>query len=351
MPKYQHRIDLHRLFLVEERGDTIIISPKGDPAGFANLNFSTEHAALVGLLGKNPPRNVLVDLGGSNYFGAKILGAMSDWESQTEAQGKQFAVCALSDDMRELLRIFDFEDRWKQFPTRESAIKAIVKESPAQAMRSHWRAICVFCLMMLMVGLSFVPWEQYYARYVNEKDYQTVMQIWADMESLKATNAPPAEWRKLQSRAKRELEPMVERLESRAGATTGHGRVAQCLLFATRDNILKRLLVQKDRMDLYRPTSPEKEIFWVHTSIYLEKARRVMNGQDTSDLNFPQATEYIALESVQEPGEVLDDGPQEIIGDSPPSEAVNESDQSPQPVRPAVAESYRSRVPDAPGGP
>lgn len=348
MPKYQHRIDLHRLFLIESRGDTIIVSPKGDPAGFANLNFSTEHAALVALLAKGPSKNVLVDLSGSNYYGAKILGAMSEWSDQTHAQGKQFAVCALSPDMKELLRIFDFEDRWTQFPTREAGIKAIVKESPFQSLRTHWKALGAFACVMLLVGLSFLPWREYYAQYVNERDYHTVMGIWGDMQTLKATNASPVEWRKLQNRARRELEPLVVRLESRAGTRTPQARVAQCLLFATRDIILKRLLVQKSRLELYRPTTDGKEIFWVHASLYMEGAKRIMQGEDISHLNFPQETDDSSVAMAQENGEEPFDPPPEPHDESPLLDGPHET---PSFVRPAVAESHRNTWRNSPEEP
>jgi anti-anti-sigma regulatory factor len=295
MPKYQHRIELHRLFLVERRGNTFIVAPKGDPAGFANLNFNMEHAGLLALLAKNPNTNVLVDLGGSNYFGAKILGAMSEWADQAQSQGGEFAVCALSADMKELLRIFDFEDRWKQYPTREAAVKAVVKESPLQVVGSHLVTYGFAACLLAALGLSFLPWGEYYNEYLNQRDYATVTRIWDDMNQLKSANAPPSEWRKLQSRASRELDAIVPQLDARAGTDTEQALVAQCLLFAVKDNILKRLLVRTNRLDQYRPTDSSKEIFWVHTSIYIEKARRIMQGEDTSDLNFPQESEIVHL--------------------------------------------------------
>ncbi len=76
MPKYQHRISLHRLFLVELRGNTLIVSPKGDPA-FANMNFNIEHAAILPLLGKEKYQNVIVDLR-FNYFGRENSGSLSN---------------------------------------------------------------------------------------------------------------------------------------------------------------------------------------------------------------------------------------------------------------------------------
>jgi anti-anti-sigma regulatory factor len=342
MPKYQHRIDRHRLFLVEPRGDTLIVSPKGDPAGFANLNFNIEHAAILNLLEDDKYQNVVVDLGASNYFGAKILGAFSEWSDRVKAKEGQFAVCELSSDMKELLNIFQFNGEWRQFDTLEQGIKEIVSETPLEVMRSHWKQLAFVLLALIVVGLSFLPWKQYYVRYVNQRDYATVLAIWEEMQALKAANAPPPEWRKLQSRAARELEPIIPKLQKRAGTQTDHARVAQQLLFATRDNIMKRLLRKTSRMELYRPVGPKKEHFWKMTALHMEKARRIMNGEDDSDLTFP-------LQS-QPPPEVVADAEEEAPSPAEGhAEAVRRSP-------PAIAESpmrypYSHDKPDSDKGP
>lgn len=287
MPKYQHRIDQHRLFLVEERGDTLIVFPKGDPAGFANLNFNIEHAAVLSLLENKNHKNVLVDLSASNYFGAKILGAFSEWADLAKAKGGKFALCELSSDMKELLHIFHFDEQWQQFETREEAVKEIVTESPLEVIQSHWRSLACLFLALLFLAAWYSPWEQHYARFVNQRDYEAVLAIWEEMQSLKKANASPAEWRRLQNRAHRELKPIVPELGKRAGSQSTQARIAQQLLFASRDYILKRLLIKADRLQLYRPTGPKKEYFWKMAAMHMERARLLMNGQDDSHVERP----------------------------------------------------------------
>ncbi len=287
MPKYQHRIDLHRLFLVEQRGDTLIVSPKGDPAGFANMNFNVEHAALLALLEKDRYQNVLVDFGASNYFGAKILGALCEWADRVESKGGRFAVCELSHDMQELLHIFQFDGTWQQFPTRAEGIGAVVTETQMEKLRMNWKALTFVVCTFLAIGLSFVPWNQIYARHINQRDFETVIGIWDDMEKLRAENAPPPEWRKIQSRARRELPPLIPELDKRGSTKTRQGRIAQHLLFVSRDYILTHLLVQQDRLDQSRPLGPEKEFFWQMGEVHVAKARRLMDGRDPFKVKFP----------------------------------------------------------------
>ncbi len=60
------------------------------------MNFNIEHAAILALLGKEKYQNVIVDLSASNYFGAKILGAFSEWAEIVYAKNGRFAICAHS---------------------------------------------------------------------------------------------------------------------------------------------------------------------------------------------------------------------------------------------------------------
>ncbi len=138
---------------------------------------------------------------------------------------------------------------------------------------------------------------------------------------------------------------MIPRLKKRGGPITRNGRVAQCLLFAIRDNILRGLLVQKNRLDIHRPTSPRKEIYWVHTTLYMEKARLLMRGEDASGVTFPNASEFIPATHANVP---LDDGPQGSPAENAAGSAsVDHPLKAIQTFRPAVAESIPSRIPDS----
>ena len=304
MPNYHHQIDKHLLFPIERRGDTLIVAPKGDPASFANLNFNLEHAALLQLLKTGPYQNLLVDLSGSNYFGAKVLGAIAEWAKRIAERGGQVAVCGASGDMRELLHIYGFELQWPQFPTREAGIKAIVKESSLQSVKRQWKLGVFLLCLVAVVGAGYLIQPYYSDHVANQRDYQTILAVWEDMEALKAANAPPVEWRKLEARARGELEPIVDDLEDRAGTHSVEAQAAQCLLRVSKHYILDRLLVERNRLDLDVPSSPIHEIHWKTTAVYLEFARRHLNGEDTSDLALPQG-DYNPEDSPEEilPGE------------------------------------------------
>lgn len=347
MPKYQHRIDSHRLFLVEQRGDTLIVAPKGDPAGFANHNFNLEHAALLALIRNESRKNLLVDLSSSNYFGAKILGAFSDWSDAVEEQGGKFALCELSPDMQELLKIFQFEGRWQQFATREEGSKAIVTETPIEVMRHHWKQSAFLVCAVMIVGMSFLPWREYYLSYLNQRDYQKVQVIWGEMQRLKTQNAPAPEWRKLQRRAQRELAPLVPDLQKRAGRQTRQTELAQYLFFAVQHNILKHLLVKQSRLSLNRPLAAQKERYWIATEIWMEKARLILNGGNPNDINFPTqiAPQQMQPQDPDRPTDEAEPSLEESHGEGP---AIAEK---PYPILFAPKREDESDRPDSHGEP
>lgn len=287
MPTYQHQIDKHLLFPIERRGDTLIVTPKGDPGSFANLNFNLEHAALMDLLKTGPYRNLLVDLSGSNYFGAKVLGAIAEWSKRIAEREGQVAVCGVSSDMQELLHIYGFEAQWKQYPTREKGIKAIVKESSLQSLKRQWKVGLFALLLLAGVGVGYWLRPYFTDHFKNERDYQTIMGVWEEMQALKAANAPSVEWRKLKGRANREFEPILKDLHDRAGSETPEEQAAQCMWHASQNYILNRFLVDLDRMDLDVPIDPKHEVHWETTGVFLLKARRLLDGEDASDVVFP----------------------------------------------------------------
>ncbi len=342
MPNYHHQIDKHLLFPIERRGDTLIVTPKGDPASFANLNFNLEHAALLQLLKTGPYQNLLVDLSGSNYFGAKVLGAIAEWAKRIAERGGQVAVCGTSGDMRELLHIYGFEVQWPQFPTREAGIKAIVKESSLQSVKRQWKLGIFLLCLVAVVAAGYLIKPNYSDHVTNQRDYQTILGVWEEMQALKAANAPPPEWRKLQGRARRELEPIVDDLEDRAGTHSVQARAAQCLLRASKHNILNRLLVERNRLDLDVPTNPEDEIHWETTAVYMEFARRHLNGEDVSDLTLPQE-DYNPQDSPEEllPGE---EQPLEGTEPKPENELPPESTE-PKPENELPPESTEPKTP------
>jgi anti-anti-sigma regulatory factor len=342
MPSYQHHIDKHQLFPIDRRGDTLIVTPKGDPCSFANLNFNVEHAALLGLLKNGPYRNLLVDLSSSNYFGAKVLGAIAEWAKRVAEREGQVAVCGASSDMRELLQIYGIKDQWPLFPTREAGIKAIVKESSLQSIKRQWR-LGVFLVLILAGAATGYFLEPYFSdQYKNERDYRIIVAIWDEMQILREKNASAVEWRKLRGRAEREIEPLLKDLNSRAGSHSTQARAAQCLLHAGQNCILKRLLADVDRFDLDTPADPKYEFFWALSESYLTAARKILDGKSASSVSFPQQ-EYDSTGTQTEEG--APPGPDQH---SEPTEPMlpNEPPQDATDPEPAVAEpSNRSRPP------
>ena len=342
MPSYHHHIDKHLLFPIERRGDTLIVTPKGDPCSFANLNFSVEHAAILTLLKTGPYRNLLVDLSGSNYFGAKVLGAMAEWAKRVADRDGQMGVCGVSSDMRELLQIYGVKDQWPMYPTREAGIRAIVRESSMQSLRRQWRLGVFLVLILAGVATGYFLEPYYSERFKNERDYHTIMGVWEEMLVLKEKNAPAVEWMKVRGRARREIEPILKGLNARAGSQSTQARAAQCLLHASQNCILKRLLADVDRFDLDTPSDPKQEFFWEMSAMYLSMSRKLLDGEDVTGLSFPkdQSQDQSQVANGEqdpplEPEQPKDSGESNPGENPPPESAVPEpASTNPEPATP-----------------
>ncbi len=70
-----------------------------------------------------PLPRVVVDLGGAQYFGSIMIGAVSQIAERVRDRGGVFAVCSLSPDMQQVLTAMKLSERWPTFDTQKAAVK------------------------------------------------------------------------------------------------------------------------------------------------------------------------------------------------------------------------------------
>jgi anti-anti-sigma regulatory factor len=115
------------VFLARLEGNTLVVTPRGDAIGFRDSDVANELRTLLGLAGLPGIVNLLVDLGSSNYFGKTMMTSISELGERFQITGGQTALCEVSPQMTEMLRIMKLEDLWMTFDTRKSALKALHK--------------------------------------------------------------------------------------------------------------------------------------------------------------------------------------------------------------------------------
>jgi anti-anti-sigma regulatory factor len=114
----------HKVFAAELQGDTMVVSPQGDAAGFRDSDIAIELKTLMELA--NDPRvaNLVVDFGRSNYFGSVIIGAVHNLGVKVRAGGGKLGMCEISDEMLETLRTLKLDTIWTHYDSLKAALKA-----------------------------------------------------------------------------------------------------------------------------------------------------------------------------------------------------------------------------------
>lgn len=117
----------HKVFLAELEGNTLVVAPRGDAVGFRESDVAGELKTLLELPGSPGILNLVVDLGGSAYFGSTMIGAINQLGARFREIGGKIALCGASPQMTEMLDIMHLGDVWMNFDTRKIALKFMSK--------------------------------------------------------------------------------------------------------------------------------------------------------------------------------------------------------------------------------
>jgi anti-anti-sigma factor len=117
----------HKVFLAEQEGNTLVVTPRGDAIGFRDSDVTGELKTVLALAGSPGIINLVVDLGSSDYFGSTMIGAINQLGSQFRYIGGRVALCNLSPQMNDMLEIMHLKELWMIFDTRKIALRAMSK--------------------------------------------------------------------------------------------------------------------------------------------------------------------------------------------------------------------------------
>ena len=115
----------NKVLRVEQKQTTLVVTPTGDAVGFRDSDIQQDLRLLLSLLDGSDFDNVIVDLGGANYFGTTIIGCITGLGRKTEETGGQLAVCNASEDMQNVMRVMHLDQRWPHFDSLRGALKAL----------------------------------------------------------------------------------------------------------------------------------------------------------------------------------------------------------------------------------
>lgn len=132
--------DLHHVFSVECRGDTLIIAPRGDAAGFPERHFRDAVRALHDRFAKCRSQNLVIDLTATDYPGLGMLAAFRDLVDDVRRRGGVAAVAGPSAETDRVLEEFGARLDWTVYSDLAAATRAVVHEPIRGRFRRRRRA-------------------------------------------------------------------------------------------------------------------------------------------------------------------------------------------------------------------
>jgi len=121
------RAQFHKVFLADQEGNTLVVTPRGDAIGFRDTDVAGELKTLLELAGTSGATNLIVDLGSSDYFGSTMIGAINQLGTRFREAGGRIALCNVSSQMADVLEIMHLNEMWMHFDNRKIALRAMGK--------------------------------------------------------------------------------------------------------------------------------------------------------------------------------------------------------------------------------
>jgi anti-anti-sigma factor len=115
------------MFLVEQVGPTVILTPRGDSSSFRYRDFQAEVNSVRTHMTLPENLNLVVDLRQCQYFRSEFIGALVSMLREVRRRQGQCALCGATDQMRVVLQNMSLFKLWPYFETRDDALAAIAQ--------------------------------------------------------------------------------------------------------------------------------------------------------------------------------------------------------------------------------
>jgi anti-anti-sigma factor len=115
------------IFSREARGTTLILNPLIHLGSLHEPEIAHETAELLELVNgnKGEPTNLVIDLAHGEYLGTAMLGAIVKLWKRVSQRGGRLALCSVSENVQQVLRVTKLYTVWPIYPSRDQALTAI----------------------------------------------------------------------------------------------------------------------------------------------------------------------------------------------------------------------------------
>lgn len=113
-----------KIFVVEQIGETIVITPGGDGNGFRYNDLHSETNAIRGHMMQPGSKHLVVDLSNMDYFGSEFIGALVSMLREVKNRSNKACFCSANAQMLGVLQNMSLFKLWPHYLTREEAVAA-----------------------------------------------------------------------------------------------------------------------------------------------------------------------------------------------------------------------------------
>jgi anti-anti-sigma factor len=116
-----------KIFLIEQSGGTVILTPQGDPSSFRYRDLQAETNSVRMHMARPENTNLVVDLRNCQYFGSEFIGALVSMLREVRGRNGRCALCGATEQMRKVLQNMSLFRLWPYFEDRDEALNAIAQ--------------------------------------------------------------------------------------------------------------------------------------------------------------------------------------------------------------------------------
>ncbi len=113
-----------RLFQWEVEGDTLILTPLIDLHDKERPHLEGAKTDVLTFLERTPTKNVVLDLGHTNYFWTAACRMFFKVGKEVRRRGGRMVLCNVANQLRRILRLAKLDGLWPICSSREEALEA-----------------------------------------------------------------------------------------------------------------------------------------------------------------------------------------------------------------------------------
>jgi anti-sigma B factor antagonist/stage II sporulation protein AA (anti-sigma F factor antagonist) len=115
----------NNVFDTQIQGNTIIVLPLRNISSLADESVRAEWDEVLKRARPAQINRVVFDFGNIEYFGSTMLEAMLALWKQVRQRNGKMAICNVSPESEEVLRLAKFDSLWPIFPSRAEALNEV----------------------------------------------------------------------------------------------------------------------------------------------------------------------------------------------------------------------------------